>query len=242
MSFNNFGGGLVNTIVAGAGNDISAGLTNQLTSNISFSVGDVLASTVQLSSGYALDEGANYLTSQVSSLVPTSVGNGIANAVATQVATVGISSLRGFAERTVTNIFSGQPIFSGLNTGATANKGTVSVPMSVVEQLPDADYGGSAYSITPDVVFSIVPANSGPQTEPQPETFPYTEADIGFDPKFAGATPGINALKGTTALEGASTGSVFGGGSKALSTFGGANYSKIDTTTLSGTPAIKGYW
>jgi hypothetical protein len=242
MSFSNFGGGLVNTIVAGAGNDISTGLVNQLTSNISFSVGDVLAGAVQNASGYALNEGANYLTSQVNSLVPTSIGNGLANAVATQVATVGINAVKGFAQQSITNLLAGgnAPLV-GLQSGATANKGTISVPMSVVEQLPNAEYGGSVYNLQPDVVFTIVPANAGPQTQAPPQTFPYTEADVFFDPKYTGADlPGIKALKGTAALAGPGSGSVFTASPVSAGFI--PKDVKFDATAFTGAAPIKGYW
>lgn len=242
MSFTNFGGGLINTVVAGAGNDISTGITNQLTSNISFSVGDVLAGAVQDASSYALNDGSNYLTSQISSLVPTSIGNGLANAVATQVATVGINALRGFAEQGITSLLTGGSTpLSGLQSGATANKGTISVPMSVVEQLPNAEYGGSVYNLSPDVIFTIVPANAGPQTQQPPQTFPYTEADIFFDPKYTGANlPGIQALKSTAALSGPGSGTVFTASPVS------ANFIpkdvKFDATAFTGAAPIKGYW
>lgn len=174
MSFTNFTGGLVNTVVAGLGNNISTELTNQLTSNIQFSVGNVLAGAVESTSGYFLNEGSNYLLNQVSNVVPPSVGNGLANAVATQVASVGINAVRGFASQTVENLLAGRgPFDNGLTQGVLAG-GQGGFLGLHAEGLPDADYGGSSYNLTgtKDVVFSIVPANPGPQTQAQGQTAP----------------------------------------------------------------------
>jgi hypothetical protein len=80
--------------------------------------------------------------------------------------------------------------------------------MGVVEQLPDAEYGGSVYNISSDVVFTIVPAREPAQQAPQPQTSPITLADVGFDPSFAGSTPGIDALKSAAALAGPAAGGI----------------------------------
>lgn len=170
MSFSNFGGGLVNTVVAGLGNNISTELTNQLTSNIQFSVGDVLAGAVQSASGYALNDGSNYLLNQVNRAVPSSIGNGLANAVASQVASVGINAVRGFASQGINNILGQQNPISGLVGGATGGQGGFLGLHA--DGLPAAQYDGSLYGLTPDLVFSVVPANPGPQTQQPGQTAP----------------------------------------------------------------------
>jgi hypothetical protein len=198
MSFTNFSGGLVDSIAVGAGNSVSTGFANALTGGpVNFSVNSLTAGAVQNVSGYALNSGSNYFLDQVNRVVPTSVGNGLANAVATQVASVGLKAFQGFASQGIQNLFSGNPI-SGLAPSATANKGTVSVPMSVVDQLPSADYGGSLYTLT-DIVFSVVPANAGPQTQPQPQTAPTVPISTAFDSRNNFNPASVQALKGQTA-------------------------------------------
>lgn len=205
MSFTNFSGGLVNTVVAGLGNNISTGLTNQLTSNIQFSVGNVLAGAVEDVSGYALNAGENYLYNQVASLVPPSVGNGLANAVATQVASVGINALKGFASQTVGNLLGQQNPISGTlgSAGIGGQGGFIGLH---AEGLPDAEYNDARYSITPDVVFSVVPANAGAQTQPQPQTAPKFSLNDAFSAKFSPVNNALGSFKGGLATEGAAKG------------------------------------
>jgi hypothetical protein len=212
MSFTNFGGGLVNTIIAGAGNDLTTGISNSLSNKAAFSVGSVLSNAVKNTSGVGLDSGSNYLLSQVSSLVPPSVGNGLSNAVATQVATVGINAAKGFVEQGLSNFLGGgrSNLISGLAPSATANRGTISVPMGVVNQLPDSEYGGGAYTLT-DIVFSVVPCNAGPQTQAQPQSTPAFSENTSFDADFAGKVPGLDSLKGQAALAGPGSGLNVGG-------------------------------
>lgn len=215
MSFTNFGGGLVNTIIAGAGNDLTSSISNSLTNKAAFSVGPILSNAVKNTSGVVLDSGSNYLLSQVNSLVPPTVGNGLANAVATQVATVGINAAKSFVEQGLSNFLGGgrSNLVSGLAPSGTANRGTISVPMDVVNQLPDSEYGGGAYTLT-DIVFSVVPCNAGPQTQAQPQSAPAFSENTNFDADFAGITPGIDVLKGAA----------FGNGPGVGQNIGGRNY------------------
>lgn len=209
MSFSNFGGGLVNTIVAGAGNNIATGLTNQFTSNIQFSVGDVLAGAVTDASGYALNEGQNYLLNQVSNLVPPSVGNGLANAVVTQVASVGINAAKSFASQTVTNLLSGRPIFEGAGDafglgsagGGEAGGGAGGFIGLHAQGLPDADYGTNRFT-TEEIVFSVVPTNAGPQTQAQPQSSPKLPLDQVWKTGFSLPEAGLPEFKSALAVAG----------------------------------------
>lgn len=196
MSFTNFSGGLVNTIVAGLGDNISAGLTNQLTSNIQFSVGNVLAGAVESASGYFLDDGSNYLLNQVNGLVPPSVGNGLANAVVTQIASVGINAVRGFASQTVENLLDGRGLFNNGLTGSVLSGGTGFLGLHA-DGLPNADYGGSSYNISGanDVVFSVVPANPGPQSQPQGQTAPKWSLGEVANASFSPDNGALNSFK-----------------------------------------------
>jgi hypothetical protein len=212
VSFTNFGGGLVNTIIAGAGNDLTSKVANSLTNKAAFSVGSTLSNAVRNTGGVTLNSGSNYLLSQVNSLVPPSVGNGLSNAVATQVATVGIGAAQSCVERGLSNFLGAgrTNLVSGLAPSATANRGTISVPMGVVNQLPNAEYGGGAYTLT-DIVFSVVPCNAGPQTQAQPQSAPMFSENTNFSADFAGKIPGMDALKGQAALAGPGSGLNVGG-------------------------------
>ena len=238
MSFTNFGGGLINTVVSGAGNNVSTELTNQLSGDVAFSVGNVLAGAVEDSTGYFLNDGSNYFVSQLGSLLPSSEGNDLYNAVLTQVATVGINALTGFVGQGVEDLIGAAAPLTGLGSG-TLGRGSISFPMEYVQQLPDAEYAGGSYNLLGDVVFTITPANAGAQTQEPPQTSPTTEWDVGFDPSFSGTTPGIDALKGQTALVGPANGR-FGNGLGGRNL--GAAYSVSPTTRLSGTSGIKSYW
>lgn len=219
MTFTNFGGGLVNTVVAGAANNVTTGLANQLTSNIQFSVSDVLGSAVQDASGYALDSGQNYLLTQLGNSLPTGTNNQLANAVVTQVASVGLNAAKSFASQAVTNLLSGNDLFTGLGAGlglgapgGGASGGGAGGFIGLHAQgLPDADYGGQRFT-TQDIVFSIVPANSGPQTQAQPQSAAITGLDTAFSPDFAKNYPGIEALKGNLAVAGPGQGVDFSSG------------------------------
>jgi hypothetical protein len=218
MSFSNFGGGLVNTIVAGAGNNISSGLANQLTSNIQFSVSKVLANSVQDVSGYALDAGQNYLLSQLGNALPSGTNNQLANAVVTQVASVGLNAAKSFASKTISNVLSGQSLFSGLgpaaNTALGLGGGGAGGAGGFIglnaDGLPDADYGDNRFT-TQDIVFSIVPANAGPQTQSQPQSSPTIDWTQGFNADFDNKLPGLGDLKGKAALAGPASGLNVGG-------------------------------
>jgi hypothetical protein len=216
MSFSNFSGGLINSIVAGAGNNISTGLANQFSSNIQFSVGEVLAGAVTDTTGFALNQGQNYLLNQVSSLVSPSIGNGLANAVVTQVASVGITAATSFVNSTVSNLLSGQPIFSGVGSafgsgaaGSGASGGGAGGFIGLHAQgLPNAEYGENRFT-TNDIVFSVVPTNAGPQTQGQPGASPTVPLSAAFSPDFSFSPAVLGNFKKELAFAGPATGSSF---------------------------------
>lgn len=198
MTFSTFSGGLVNTVLAETGNQFGGS---------SFAVNDLIAGQVQAASGYTLNEGLNYGLSSISTAIPASTGNELTNAVATQVASVGLNQFQSF----VTSLFtpgSASLPFVGGGSGI-GNKGTISVPMDEVQKLPDAQYN-SAFALD-DIIFSVVPANAGPQTQEQPQTNPSMPWDVGYDEEAAKSLPAMDALKGQTALNGPAKGVNIGG-------------------------------
>lgn len=238
MSFSNFGGGLVNTVVAGAGNNISSQLANQFSSNIQFSVNNVLSGAVTDATGYALDEGQNYLLNQVSSLVPPEIGNGLANAVVTQVASVGLNAAKSFASQTVTNLLTGRPIFEGAGDafglgsagGGNSGGGAGGFIGLHAQGLPEADYGTNRFT-TEEIVFSVVPTNVGPQTQTQPQSSPTLALDQVWKTGFSLPEAGFPELKSALAVAG--PGSQFA--SKSL----GAIYGSEGANAVQKIPAIQ---
>jgi hypothetical protein len=154
-----------------------------------------LAGAVQNTSSYGLNLGENYLLSQVSSLVPPSLGNGLANAVATQVASVGIQAASSFVQQGIQNLlgFNQAPNITTVGLAQQASRSTISIPDSIVKSLPQM--AGDAYTLE-DIVFTLVPANAGPQTAPQAQSKPTIPLDVAFNPKVNLSTLGISALKG----------------------------------------------
>lgn len=224
-SFNSLTGGLVNSVIANVGNSLSTSVQNLGNPNpssagwASVSINSLLSSTIQTSTGYALNAGENYLLSQLGSLMPRDENGALINAVITQVGAAGINQVAGFVSQATGNLFGGfgaNVTTAGL--GAQSSRGTRSVPNSVVSSLPQADYGGQTYTLN-DIVFTLVPANAGAQTAPQVQSLPTVFGNVGFDPVAAASYPPMNALKGVTALAGPARGVNVGGRNY------GANYS-----------------
>lgn len=221
--FDSLSGGLVDSVVAGIGNQAS-GLIQNIGTNqqASFSINSALGGVVESASGYALNQGQNYLLSQLGSSLGSSTNNALVNAVVTQVASAGINQAINFVSQAIPNPFRGGSNVTTAGLSQQAARGTVSIPDSVVSQLEDADYGGSTYTLS-DIVFTLVPANAGAQTQPQPQTAPSLPLDVGFDPAAAASLPAVDSLKGATALRGPAQGANIGGKNfgAAYSTLGG---------------------
>jgi hypothetical protein len=221
--FDSRNGGLVDSIVSGIGNQATSAIQGIGSGqNASFSINSILGNTIQSTSGYALNQGQNYLLSQISSGLGNSQNNAIVNAIATQVATAGVNQAIGFISQAIPNPFLGPSSVTTAGLGAQAARSTISIPDSVASQLEQADYGGSTYTLE-DIVFTLVPANAGAQTQQPPQTAPTTSWDVGFDPKAAASIPAVDGLKGAAALAGPAKGVNIGGKNfgAAYSTLGG---------------------
>jgi hypothetical protein len=216
-SFNSVTGGLVNSVIANVGNSLSTSVQNLGNPNpssagwASVSVNSLLGSTIETSSGFALNAGENYLLTQLGSALPPNENNALANAVITQVASAGISQVSSFVSESVGGLLGGLgSTVTTAGAGAQASRSSKSIPDSVASQLPQADYGGQTYTLE-DIVFTLVPANAGAQTAPQPQTSPSVPTDVGFDPAAAASIPAVDALKGATALAAPAQGLNVGG-------------------------------
>lgn len=244
MGFTPFGGGLVDTIVAGAANTTTTGLTNQLTSNIQFSVGSVLGGAVQDASGYSLAAGNSWALSQISAALPPGENNALTNAIVTQVAQVGLTAVQSFAEQTVQNLLTGQPIFQGLggifgsNSNNPSGQGAGGFIGIHAKDLPDAEYfpqgGDKNLYTTQEVVFTIIPANTGPQSQAQAQTAWKIPLNTAFKPDFSNQIPGLQVLKGGASLLGPSSGGNISGRNAA--SYSGA---KVDTNAFTGNASLK---
>jgi hypothetical protein len=114
-----------------------------------------------------LTSGANILASTITPFVTGAVAAGINQNIQQSLSSAGpfgaaLSTLgTGLVNQAFNSI--GNSIFSGASSGATGSN-YKSFPGAGDE--PPADYGGSSYTLGPtggDVVFSIQPANQGPQ-------------------------------------------------------------------------------
>ena len=217
QSFNSTTGGLVDSIVAGLGNNISTGIQNIGSGqNASFSINSILGGIVQDTSGYALNSGENYLLSQLGSTLGNSSQSALVNAVTTQIATAGINQAINFVSQAIPNPFLGG---GGTNVttaglGAQAARSTISIPDSIASQLEAADYGGSTYTLS-DITFTLVPANAGAQTKESPQSSPIADINTAFSPKANFSPRALEAFKGKAAYTFPATGSVsnsFGNG------------------------------
>jgi len=240
--FNPITGGLLDSVVAGFGNDLSGGLgqlgaggaTSSATRRSaaggrgtggsvaensapteqgllsSFALSSVLGNAVQNSTGYGLNEGENYLLSQLQSSLPPGEYNQITNAVVTQIATAGVDTASSFIRDQVSSWlgFSQAPDVTTQGLGAMGAVGSKGIAPDVVGTLPQAQ--GGSYDLT-DIVFSLVPANTGAQTAVQSQTDPSMDWSQGFSADTAGQIPAMDALKGQGALAGPASGVNIGG-------------------------------
>jgi hypothetical protein len=232
--FDSLSGGLVDSVIAGVGSQVSGVIQSVGTGQqASFSINSALGGAVESASGYALNQGQNYLVSQLSSSLGNSTNNALVNSVVTQVATAGINKAVGFVSQGISNLFTGGSNVTTAGLGAQAARSTISIPDSVASQLEDADYGGSTYTLS-DIVFTLVPANAGAQTQQPPQTAPTTSWDVGFDEKAAASLPALDSLKGATALGGPSQGIPIGGKNfgAAYSTLGGRASQVVPVSNL----------
>ena len=152
--------------------------------------------------GFSLNSGANILASTITPYVTSSVSAGINQNI----------------QKSLQNAGPFGPVLSGIGTGL-VNQATQGITNAIfgaatsgsgtnIKMFPggggpgeaQADYGGSAYTLT-DLVFSLQPANQGPQAfgQRQSYTFPKSITKLPFNdltsmPLLAGSAT-ANALK-----------------------------------------------
>jgi len=198
QSFNSLSGGLVNSLVAGFGNTTSTGIQNIGSGlNASFSINSVLGGAVENVSGYSLNAGQNFLLSQIGSSLGNSATSALTNAVTTQIAAAGINQAIRFVSQAVPNPFLGASNVTTAGLGGQASRATISIPDSISSQLEAADYGGSAFTLS-DIVFTLVPANAGAQTQQPSQTAPLVDINTAFNPNVNLSPKALSSLKSQT--------------------------------------------
>lgn len=206
--FDSLSGGLVDTVVAGVGNNASTAIQNVGNGQrASFGINSILGGAVEDTSGYLLNQGQNYALNELGKSLGPGVNSQLANAVITQVAAAGLNQAINFVSQTIPNPFIGGGGTNVTTAGLPAQsaRGSISIPDSVASKLEDADYGGIAFTVQ-DIVFTLTPAEEGAQAAQQPQTSPTVPLDVGFNPAAAASLPPVNALKGATALRGPARG------------------------------------
>jgi hypothetical protein len=154
--------------------------------------------------GLTLDSGANILASTITPYVTSSVAAGINQQIGQSLKGAGAFGpiLTNVGTQLVNQAANGitNAIFGAANPGAGGGNATNYKMFPGGGDEPPADYGGSSYTLT-DVVFSIQPANQGPQA--------FGDFSAAFDPKtsttlpfgdlvnadFGVEYPGVNSFK-----------------------------------------------
>lgn len=149
-------------------------------SAVNIALNSVLGTDVVGPQGLKLDSGANILASTITPYVTSSVAAGINQSINSSLKSAGAFGpiLSNLGSTLVDQAFNGisNAIFGATNTATNYKM----FPGGGGEGEAPADYGGSTYTLT-DVVFSIQPANQGPQA--------FGDYSAAFDPKFGTKLP-----------------------------------------------------
>lgn len=147
-------------------------------SAVNIALNSVLGTDVVGPQGLSLNSGANILASTITPYVTSSVAAGINQNIQKSLQSAGpFGPVLSNLGTTLTN-----QVFNGLSNaifGATDTATNYKMFPGGGDE-PPADYGGSSYTLT-DVVFSIQPANQGPQA--------FGDYSAAFDPKFGTTVP-----------------------------------------------------
>ena len=163
----------INQVYQGAGSSFlgSAGQTlvgNLAASTVNVALNAALGTQIAGPGGFSINSGADFLASTITPYVTSTVAAGINEQINNSLQNAGpfAGVLSGVATGLVNQVFGsiGGAIAGGAAGGFGASYKTF--PGASADD-PDANYGGSAYTLGlngGDVVFSLQPANQGPQT------------------------------------------------------------------------------
>jgi hypothetical protein len=173
-------------------------------SAVNVALNSVLGTQVTGPGGIQLDSGANFLATTLTPFVTSTVAAGINQSIQQSLQSAGPfgTVLSTFATTAVNQLANG---LTNSLTAATTGTDTGSKPFPGAGSEPPADYaGGNAYTLGPnggDVVFSIQPANQGPQAFglAQSYSFPTSVTTLPFN-ELSSMTPAVpnataNAIK-----------------------------------------------
>ena len=196
------------SFIGQAGQALGGGLA---ASAINIALNGTLGTSVVGPQGLSLTSGSNLLASVVTPYVTGALAAGINQNIQQSLTTAGPFGpvLSNFATGITNQVFSG---ISNNVLGATSTVTNYKMfPGGGGE--PPSDYGGSAYTLS-DVVFSLQPANQGPQAfgDEQAISFPKSATKLPFNqltsmPLLAGS-PTANLLKKDVMVQGLSRATV----------------------------------
>jgi hypothetical protein len=186
-------------------------------SAVNIALNSAFGTSVATPAGLKLDSGRNILATTVTPLVTGAVSAGINEQIQKSLKNAGPfgSTLSSLSTSLVNQATQGitNAIFGAATPGSSSSSATNFKMFPGGGGEPPADYGGSAYTLT-DVVFSLKPANQGPQSEgdalvnADPATA-NTLANTSYStmPSTAG-NPLVNSLK-TESMTGVKPGSLY---------------------------------
>lgn len=163
------------SFLGSAGQSLAGSLAG---SAINIAMNSVLGTEVVGPQGLSLDSGANLLASTLTPYVTGNVAAGINQAIEQSLQSAGPFGpiLSNLGTSVVDQVFNS----AANNLFAATDTATNYKMFPGGGDEPPADYGGSSYTLT-DVVFSIQPANQGPQA--------FGDFSAAFDPKIGTSLP-----------------------------------------------------
>ena len=205
--FANPTGGLIPSVVANPTNFSPTPATFGQGASASFSVGPVLAASVASQSGYSLIGGDNYQMGQIQPFITPTNYNLLGDSISQQVQQVGAASAFNFISQNtpLTPAFS-NPLVTTAGLATQAALATIGIPQQIVNLLPTSEYSNRNYNLN-DVTFTLLPANTGPQSVQPPQTSPTVPLNVAFNSKNQlYPSSALSALKQDVCLNFAATG------------------------------------
>lgn len=191
-----------NTFVPYVGSSLNGIVGGATGAALNIGLAGILGDEVARQAGVDLFAGQNFLDSQITPFITNTLGNAVSTSIQDSLRNAGpLGPIVGdLAGNIVTGLASSLGNSLGLNIPGAGNGPSLTAPSQPYpgaggEGEKTANYGGSTYNLGtggPDVVFSIVPANSGPQlfglgqaafdpkTDFSVATNVYTDADLGL--------------------------------------------------------------
>jgi len=139
-------------------------------------------------------------------ITPTNY-NLLGDSISQQVQQVGAASAFNFISQNtpLTPAFS-NPLVTTAGLATQAALATIGIPQQIVNLLPTSEYSNRNYNLN-DVTFTLLPANTGPQSVQPPQTSPTVPLNVAFNSKNQlYPSSALSALKQDVCLNFAATG------------------------------------